>query len=260
MTDVFSISPAVPQGEGVLTHRVSSPWQAGQTAIHVLRPDRGESGAVPRALYLLPVEPHEGRQCGDPLAEIREHDLHNRYQLTCIQPTFSHAPWYADHPANPQIRQETYLLRAVVPFVDHAYFNASAPPVRVLAGFSKSGWGALSLLLRHPDLFEKAAAFDAPLAWETPNRYGMGEVFATQETMDQYCIGPLLQRTAATLAGSTRLAIYGFSEFRGHHQFLHHRLLKLGIPHVYEDGPRRAHRWDSGWLPDAVRFLAASET
>lgn len=78
--------------------------------------------------------------------------------------------------------------------------------------------------------------------------------------MDQYCIGALLQRTAASLAGSTRVAIYGFSEFRGHHQFLHYRMLKLGIPHVFQDGPRRAHRWDSGWLPEAVEFLAATET
>lgn len=75
MSDLSSISttisPAVALGDGVLTHCVTSPWQAGQTAIHVLRPDRGATNAGTKTLYLLPVEPHEGRQCGDPMDEIR---------------------------------------------------------------------------------------------------------------------------------------------------------------------------------------------
>ena len=48
-------------------------------------------------------------------------------------------------------------------------------------GFSKSGWGAFSLLLRHPEVFGRAAAWDAPLMLEQPNRYGMGAVFGSQE-------------------------------------------------------------------------------
>ena len=45
---------------------------------------------------------------------------------------------------------------------------------RLLVGFSKSGWGAYSLLLRHPDRFGKAAAWDAPLMEERagPLRHG----------------------------------------------------------------------------------------
>ena len=84
----------------------------------------------------------------------------------------------------------------------------------------------------------------------------MGEVFATPENMDKYCVSALLEREAARLAGKPRLALYGYSDFRGHHQFLHYRMLKLGIPHEYADGPRREHRWDSGWLPEAVDFLS----
>lgn len=34
-------------------------------------------------------------------------------------------------------------------------------------------------------------------------------------------------------------------------------MLKWGIPHHYVDGPQRKHAWDSGWLPEAVQFLAA---
>lgn len=241
---------------GAVIHKVPTPYQAGDPPVHVLLPDHIVANTPARVVYLLPVEPFDGQECGDPLSEVVKHDLHNRHQLVCVQPTFSHPPWYADHPTDPHIRQESHFLKVVVPFVDQTYLADRAAPQRLLVGFSKSGWGAFSLLLRHPDLFAKAAAFDAPLAWETPNRYGMGEVFATQANMDKYCVSALLEREAARFTGDPRLALYGYSDFRGHHQFLHYRLLKLGIPHEYADGPQRAHRWDSGWLPEAVGFLA----
>ena len=243
---------------GTRTHTLPTPHQAGDPPVHVLLPDRVGTDALSRVLYILPVEPFDGTQCGDALAEIRKYNLHNRHGLLCVQPTFSHPPWYADHPSDPQIRQESHFVKMVVPFIDEMYFAGRGPPQRLLVGFSKSGWGAFSLLLRHPELFAKASAFDAPLAWETPNRYGMGEVFATQATMDMYCVGALLQGAPETLAGEPRLALFGYSDFRGHHQFLHYRMLQLGIPHSYSDGPRREHRWDSGWLPEAVEFVAGA--
>lgn len=250
------ISAATPAGEGLRSHRVQSSRQAGETAIHVLLPDDSEPPTGNRILYVLPVEPIDGHYCGDALGEIRNLDLHNRYGLVCVKPTFSHPPWYANHPADPAIQQETYLLEEVVPFVDETYGQSTQTPERLLVGFSKSGWGALTLLLRHPEVFARAAAFDGPLAWQSPDRYGMAEVFDTQSNFDEYCIVELLNRSAAQLGGEPRIFITGFSEFRGHHQFLHFHMQKLGIPHEFADGPSRAHRWDSGWLTDAVAFLA----
>jgi hypothetical protein len=252
------ISPATRSDNGLQSHRVESANQSGKTAIHVLLPDDCNQSADNRLLYVLPVEPIDGDYCGDALAEVRRLDLHNRYGLICVKPTFSHPPWYADHPTDRAIQQETYFLREIVPFVDENYAPSTEPPLRLLLGFSKSGWGALSLLLRHPDLFARAAAFDAPLAWQSPDRYGMAEIFDTQSNFDDYCVVDLIKRTAAQLGSEPRIAISGFSDFRGHHQFLHFQMQKLGIPHEYEDGPCRAHRWDSGWLADAVAFLVGN--
>jgi hypothetical protein len=250
------IAPAINQADGILSHDVISPFQGGETKIHVLLPHESGSRTEVIVLYVLPVEPHDGQRCGDPFVELRKHNLQNEHRLICVKPTFSNAPWYADHPSDPCIRQESHFLKVVVPFVDQTYCAATGSPRRLLLGFSKSGWGACSLLLRHPHAFGRAAVFDAPLAWQSPNRYGMAEVFETQSNFDQYCVPELFQRSAAILGSEPRLALYGYSEFRGHHQFLHYRLLQFGIAHDYADGPRRAHRWDSGWLPDAVEFLA----
>ena len=92
-----------------------------------------------------------------------------------MAPTFSHLPWYADHPTDPDIRQESYLLEVVIPFIEANYPARADRRGRLLLGFSKSGWGAYSLLLRHPDVFGKAAAWDAPLMMSEPGKYGSGD-------------------------------------------------------------------------------------
>lgn len=242
----------------MVTHSVQSPYQAGETAIHVLLPDHHPPKGLHRILYVLPVEPGDANKCGDALAEIRKDDIPNRLGVICVKPTFSHAPWYANHPTDPVIRQERHFLEVVLPFVDQTYGECLESPRRLLLGFSKSGWGAFSLLLRHPDLFDKACAFDAPLAWESPTRYGMAEIFGTQDNFNKYCVVDLLKDRVSELSQTPRLALYGYSDFRGQHQFLHYYMMKLNIPHDYEDGPERDHTWDSGWLPKACEFLSRS--
>jgi len=36
-------------------------------------------------------------------------------------PRRSPPPWYADHPTKSDVRQESYFLKAVVPFVEKTY-------------------------------------------------------------------------------------------------------------------------------------------
>ena len=154
-------------------------------------------------VYVLPVEARREHRYGDGLLEVRRHDLHNRFSAIFVAPTFSHLPWYADHPTDPLIRQETYLLKVVIPFVEGHYPAKPEPGGRLLLGFSKSGWGAFSLLLRHPDVFGKAAAWDAPLMMDGPGRYGSGDIFGTPENFEGYRVTGLLERRAAELGGDS---------------------------------------------------------
>ena len=32
-------------------------------------------------------------------------------------------------------------------------------------------------------------------------------------------------------------------------------MVNLKVPHVYRDGPKRQHIWESGWLTEAVELL-----
>ncbi len=251
-----SISPAQTEEHGFLIHTVESEYQAGRTTIRVLLPHRLEKAAPYRVLYVLPVEAKDGDRYGDGLLECKKLGLPDKYRLICVAPTFSDLPWYADHPGNPRIRQESYFVRVVVPFVDRAYPVAAQPEGRWLLGFSKSGWGAFSLLLRHPDVFGKAAAWDAPLMQERPDRFGMGPIFATEENFAHYRIANLLRQQAGQFQGAARLIHFGYGNFRQHHQRAHALMRQLGIAQVYRDGPQRRHDWSSGWLAEAVEMLA----
>jgi esterase/lipase superfamily enzyme len=249
------ISDARKHEQGWLVHTVTSPYQAGTTEIRVLVPDDLESQKPLNILYVLPVEAGDGRRWGDALAEVKRHDLPNRHRLVCVYPTFSHLPWYADHPTDPTIRQETYFLRVVVPFVERAYPVQQQADGRLLVGFSKSGWGAFSLLLRHPDVFGKAAAWDAPFDMAQPNRYGMDAIFGSQENFEHYRITTLLKQQAEVFSTGKRLIHLGYDNFRDHHVAVEKLITELGVSHEYRDGPRRPHAWDSGWLPEAVALL-----
>jgi S-formylglutathione hydrolase FrmB len=253
-----SMSEAKRDEYGFYVHVVESAYQTGPTKIRVLLPDRLEPDRRYRAVYVLPVEAGDEHQFGDGLLEVQRRDLHNKHHAVFVAPTFSHLPWYADHPTDPRIRQETYFLRAVVPFVERQYPVESAPGGRFLLGFSKSGWGAYSLLLRHPELFARAVAWDAPLMKDKPDQYGMGDIFGTLENFRNYQLTRLLERPVAELRSGNRLILMGYGNFREHHRQMHDLLLRAGVRHEYRDGPAREHDWHSGWVDEAVGLLLDS--
>jgi S-formylglutathione hydrolase FrmB len=250
-----NVSAATQDKDGVLVHAVDSPYQAGQTEIRLLLPDRVEQDVRYPVVYVLPVEARNENRYGNGLIEVKRQNLHNKYRAVFVAPVFSRLPWYANHPTDPSIRQESYFLEVVVPFVEKTYPVRAESDGRMLLGFSKSGWGALSLLLRHPNLFGKAAVWDAPLMKDKPNQFGMGDIFGTQQNFEKYQISTLLAQHATELQGEKRLALMGYGGFRQHHQQAHDLLTRLGIPHDYRDGPARKHDWHSGWVNEAVELL-----
>src|SRR5687768_14690635 len=107
------ISKGQSDAHGFIVHEVASPYQAGKTLIKVLLPDNLVKGKVYPVVYVLPVEAKSESRFGDGLQEVKKRDLHNKLQAIFVAPTFSHLPWYADHPTDPNVRQETYFLKVV---------------------------------------------------------------------------------------------------------------------------------------------------
>ena len=253
---VLALAIVGPASGGEEVYRLNSARQGGETIVRVFTPDDPGSQGPRTILYVLPVEAGEATKWGNPVEEVRRTDLAGRHGLIVAVPTFSDLPWYADHPSDPQLQQESYMLKEVLPLVERLHGAGPTPPKRLLVGFSKSGWGAWSLLLRHPHLFSKAAAWDAPLMQEAPDRYGMEPIFGAQANFERYCITRLVLDRADLLLPESRLILTGyFDSFRKHHIAMHRLLTGLGIPHVYRDGPKRAHDWHSGWLAETVALM-----
>lgn len=252
---ITTVSDALADSHGFLTHEVSSSFQAGKTKILVLKPTKLEIGRKYSVIYILPVEAGTESRYGDGLTEVSKQNLHNKHKVIFVAPTFSQLPWYADHPTKPEIRQEAYLLNVVIPFVEKTYPVQADADHRLLLGFSKSGWGAWSLLLRHPDVFGKAAAWDAPLMMDKPGKYGSGEIFGAEENFATYRIETLLRTKSKNLGTGERLILTGYGNFREEHVRTQALLTELKIPHVYQDGPSRKHDWHSGWVAESVELL-----
>jgi S-formylglutathione hydrolase FrmB len=241
---------------GVITHMVRSPHQSGTIPIRVLVPRDLRPGEKVPVLYLLPVEKGLESHYGDGVREVLEHDLHDRHRLVCVAPSFSQLPWYADHPDETGIQQESYLLKDVIPFIQRNYPVRQQSRHRHLVGYSKSGWGAFTLILRHPHQFGQAAAWDAPMMMDKPGGYGSGPIFGGEENFQHYQVTRLIEHADRSFTRQSRLILTGyFGDFRQHHIALHELMKEQGILHQYRDGPTRKHDWHSGWLAEALELM-----
>ena len=114
-------------------------------------------------------------------------------------------------------------------------------------------------LLRHPDMFDRAAAWDAPMTMERP-RYGMAPIAGTQENFERYRVTTLLRERGTQLGSEPRLMLAGWDFYREQTQGARRLLQELKIPHAYRDGPQRPHHWNSGWMAELAPWLRAKAT
>lgn len=252
----FQVSGPETEPGGVVRYRVASPFQRGETLVRVLLPEKLDPPATRRVLFILPVEAGTGTRWGDPVRAARMAGVGERFGFVAVLPTFCAVPWYCDHPSEATLRQESYVLKVLVPLVEKLYPHEAKR--RALVGFSKSGWGAFSLLLRNPEAFAAAAAWDAPMMLARP-AFEMGGIVGTQENFERYRIERLLRERADAVRGSAgppRLGLFGYANFRKDVQAAHALMAELRIPHEYADGPLRKHHWESGWMEEAVKALS----
>lgn len=211
---------------------------------------------VQKVVYILPVEARGSHIFGNPQQAIASLDLARWPEFAFVVPDFAQPPWYANHPTACELQQESHIVRAVCPQVEALL--GSVDTKRYLLGFSKSGWGAWTLLLRHPDLFHRCMAWDAPLMMDKIGQWETREVFGTQSNFSEYSVTSLISANRLALKGqATRLGLRGHSLFSDDLRRMAALLSAEQIPFHYDYGSLRAHDWHSGWLQDAMAALIA---
>lgn len=254
-------APKLNAATGFSEAMLPSEFQAGPTLVEILVPDRMTEGVQYPVLYILPVG-KPGPEFGSGLEEAKKADVANKLGVICVAPQFTLVPWYGNHATDPKIRQEEHILQRLIPFIDSHYPTQRNPEGRWLIGFSKSGWGAFTLLLRNPDVFGYAAAWDAPLMLTGDDGgkkwgpMGIEKVFGTKEAFQQFLPTRLAEQNALRLKQRPRLVLGVGSFWAAQGTKFHDALDRLGIPHVYRPDLLVPHRWDTGWFPPLVESLA----
>lgn len=248
---------------GVKIHTVETQYQNGEQEIHVLLPDDYKEGKLYHVFYLLPVEKGFNQRYGYGLGVLKEMNAHNKYDIIIVQMGFEIEPWYGDHQSNPRIRQASYLKDFIIPFIEKHYSTKNAPEGRLLLGFSKSGWGAFSLILTYPEFFGYAASWDAPMFLDRFH-YGMEEVYGSLEQLNSYRPDRLVCRQKKHFQNKARLVLMGEMDwgrsipaFNGgsHTVEMHELLEKEGVKHIFNDTLKVPHRWNKEWISPILEAL-----
>ncbi len=259
----MTVGTPTVDANGVQYYPVKSVYQGSQQQIiRVLRPTNPAPGKPPRVLYVLPVDPGVdtlSSPYNDGLEELRLLDVQDQFNMTLIAPSFGYDPWYGDNTLDGK-QTESFMIDDLVPFGDT--FVTGGVAQRYLIGFSKSGNGALDLILRHPGIFSEAAIWDSPTQLSDISSYlDLLMNFGSQANFSSYNIPGLVSSNASAFQQQTRLWISGDqADFQGDMIALHNELTAASIPHVWVEGGVRAHSWGSGWLEGAVTSLDAMAT
>jgi hypothetical protein len=248
---------------GVKYYPVTSAYQGSQQQIiRVLEPSNPVAGKPRRFLYVLPVDQGVkdlSSTWSDGLEELRLLDVPNRFNMTLISPSFNYEPWYGDDILDPTHRMESFIVNDLLPFGD-SFAQGNDVPQHYLIGFSKSGNGVLFLILRHPDLFSAAAAWDSPAQLSDINAFSaLPENFGTQANFNLYNIPSLVSNRAQPFQQHNRLWISGDQAAWTQDMItLNNQLTAASIQHTWVQGGVREHSWGSGWLDGAVTDLDAN--
>ena len=268
-TSTMTVGSPTTDANGVMYYPVTSVYQDAQPqTIRVLQPTNPAPGMPPRILYVLPVDAGvdtTSSAYSDGLEELRLLDVQDLFNMTLIAPSFAYEPWYGDNIADPTRRMESFIVDDLVPFGDT--FAQGSVPQRYLIGFSKSGNGALFLILRHPGIFNGAADWDAPAQLSDLNATGISTPgalpmnFGTQSNFDLYNIPSLVSSDANPFQQQNRLWISGDqAAWTADMDELDSQMTAASILHTWVQGGERAHSWNSGWLDGAVTDLDANAT
>ena len=170
----LTVSNPQTDGNGVIWYDATSSYNGpGSTTLRVLSPTNPAPGMPHRFIYVLPAIPGVDLQdeFGDGLEELLALNVHNDYNAHIIAPSFQVEPWYANHDSNPDRQYESFMVHDLVPWVQ-ANLSVTGQEEHWLIGFSKSGFGAVTLLFRNPTVFDAAAAWDFPA--DQPDTYDFG--------------------------------------------------------------------------------------
>lgn len=145
--------------------------------------------------------------------------------------------WYLDSPVRKEIRYETFITDELIPAVEGSYPLIDRRTARAITGLSMGGFGAVSLAIKHKELFGAAGSTSGGLDIRPfPDSWGLSELLGTQaENPAAWEAATPINLIPRLKPGDLALIIdCGWDDFfaEGNEAF-HNRLREAGIDHDY---------------------------
>jgi len=184
--------------------------------------------------------------------------------------------WYVNDAAG-KVRYEDMFFQELVPYIDATYRTRADRENRGIAGLSMGGWGTLTYVMRHPDVFTACAAFSSAI-WTEADMAAMpaehyDETFAplfgprpagNAESSEIFKkLNPLSLAAVLPEDPLKKVRYYldcGDDDFLIEaNMALHAVLLKRKIPHEFRvrDGAHTWSYWRTG-IADGLAFIGQS--
>ena len=185
-------------------------------------------------------------------------EMADKYGIIAVCPNGTKNSWYFDSPVRPENKYESFIFKDVVGYVDQHYKTRAVPAGRAITGLSMGGHGAMFVGLRHPEVFGAVAAMSGGLDIRPfPDKWNikdwLGDIKTHPENWES---GTVFNVVDGVKPGVQRILFdCGKSDFfLGVNRKTHEKMVKLGIPHLYEEYPG-AHNW-AYWKPAVKRHMA----
>ena len=194
---------------------------------------------------------------------LQGQNVENQYNTTIIEPIFPMDSWYADNPTDATIDYNTFMSTILPQWVD-SNFSTTGNEKSLLLGFSKSGYGALDLLLKNPTEFDAAAAFDFPGDMTSYNGFGTSSanVYGTQANFqNNYELSAsLINGLKAPFTTQDRIWISEGPDYANQVADFNNLLTSQGVLDTFSTTQTGdAHTWTGGWVSGAVAGLFGLE-
>ncbi|MET3115071.1 S-formylglutathione hydrolase FrmB [Pedobacter sp. CG_S7] len=154
--------------------------------------------------------------------------------------------WYLDSPEDAKWKYETYVAKELVNWMDQHYRTIANNNNRAITGLSMGGHGALSIAIKHQDVFCAAGSMSGgldlrpfPANWEISKRLGPMEKFPERWKDNSVIeLTPLLSTHQLALIIDCGKDDFFYQVNKAFHE----KLLYNNIPHDFIVRPG-AHNW-----------------
>ena len=239
--------------------KIKSDYQEDSTTIRMVRTEITDDSILNLVLnlvFVLPVEESKKYyRYGIGIDECKKliDSSFIADNVVFIQPDYVRIPWYGNHVSNKEIWQLDYTIE-VIKNAKTKYSNSDKNVRVFLVGFSKSGWGAMNILMSHSYLIDGVLIWDAPLSARRIDKWGMQQIFGDQDYFNRNYY--LLRENGINTEElkNKKIVIGGYANFEDSSTEFLDLLDKNEIQYFHDSTLNYPHKWDKNWVYELLTY------